>query len=247
MRQDQTETAAGRGASRGRRGVWSILGLSLFGLLLFGATVIVTAPAGIVAQMIGLPPQVRSVSGSVWSGRAALAGGTTLVWQGRARGFLRGELAADLRLSGARSLLDGVGFVGLGGMGLRDVTGRGGSDLLALVPGTAACDGQANVDVARAAWGRSAVSAQGRIQITESTCRSTGGADFNAPALDIALNEEGDAGVVTMTTRDAEATRMGQARLSPDGLLKLRVEPAAAVLVPGLPTGGPTELEFLLN
>lgn len=197
--------------------------------------------------MTGLPPQVRSVSGSVWSGRAALAEGMTLVWQIRAGALLRGELAADLRLSGARSQLDGVGFTGLGGLGLRDVTGRGGSDLLALVPGAAACDGQAIVDVTRAAWARSAVSAQGRVQISESTCRSAGGAEFTAPALDVTLSEEGNAGVVTMTTQGADATRMGQARLSPDGLLSLRVEPAAAVLVPGLPTGGPTELEFLLN
>ncbi len=202
-----------------------------------------TAPAATVAQMIGMPPQVRSVSGSVWAGRILLEGGLVLTWQGDWRSVLRGRVGADFRLTGAQTLLEGYGYISPLRAGLRDISGRGGSDLLALMPGTVACDGQAVVAIDHAVWSRSAVQSEGRIQISESIC----GRSFTTPPLDLVLTHDDTDGVATLTTSDAARTLMGIARLSPDGWLKLRIEPTAVRLVPSLPTSAPTELEFQVN
>lgn len=245
----QKETRAGRGAARPARGrqIVSMIGLSLVALLFFGGTVVLNVPAATMARMTGLPPQVRTVSGSLWSGRAVLDGGLVLTWQGTWHSLLRGQIAADLNLTGPRTVLQGHGFASLRQFGIDDVSGRGGADLLALVPDASPCDGQAVVDIKRITWSRRAVSGQGRVQISESICQAPGQAPLETPPLDLVLTSEGAEGVATLMTGDASRTEMGQARLGPDGWAKLRIEPAAARLIPGLPASAPTLLEFQVN
>jgi hypothetical protein len=203
-------------------------------------------PAATMARMMGLPPQVRTVSGSLWSGRAGLDGGLTLTWQMTLRGLALGRLGADLRLTGPRTLLEGSGFASVTRVGVQDLSGRAGPDLLALAPDAAACDGQANVRIASVSWARGAVESDGRVQITPSVCQGPGGNSFETPALDLVLTTAGNAAVATLTTDDTARDSMGNAQIRPDGWVNIRIEPAAARLLPGLPTSAPTVLEFQL-
>tara|TARA_R110000765_G_scaffold152808_3_gene255648 strand:- start:6603 stop:7373 length:771 start_codon:yes stop_codon:yes gene_type:complete len=245
----QREISVGRVARRPERGrqiVWMI-GLSLVALLFFGATAMLNVPAATMARMTGMPPQVRTVSGSLWSGRALLDGGLVLTWQGTWRSLLRGQIGGDLNLAGQHTLLQAHGFASPWRIGLSNVSGRGGADLLALVPGASPCDGQAVVDIKRITWSRHQVTSQGRVQISESICQAAGRTALKTAPLDLVLTSEGIEGVATLTTNDAAKLEMGQARLGPDGWIKLRIDPAAAQLIPGLPDSAPTLLEFQLN
>ncbi|WP_372991980.1 type II secretion system protein N [Sulfitobacter sp.] len=224
-----------------------MIGLSLVALLFFGGTVLMNLPTTTMARITGVPPQVRALSGSLWSGRAVLDGGLVLNWQGKWTSLLRGQIGADLTLTGPRTLLQGYGFASPWQIGLSDISGRGGADLLVLVPGASPCDGQAVVDIARATWSRARVTSNGRVQISDSLCQVPGQAALETPPLDLVLTSEGTDGVATLTTNNAVKSEMGQARLGPDGWIKLRIEPAAAQLIPGLPDSAPTLLEFQLN
>tara|TARA_R110002110_G_scaffold158066_3_gene355226 strand:+ start:3764 stop:4534 length:771 start_codon:yes stop_codon:yes gene_type:complete len=245
----QTEKPGGRVARRPARGsqiLW-VIGLSLVALLFFGATAMLTVPAATMARVAGMPPQVRAVSGSLWSGRAVMDGGLVLTWQGTWRSLLRGRIGGDLKMAGQHTLLQAHGFASPWQLGLRDVSGRGGADLLALVPGASPCDGQTVVDINRITWSRHQVTSQGRVQISESTCQAAGRPALEVAPLDLVLTTEGVDGVANLTTNDAAKSQMGRARLGPDGWVKLRIEPAAAQLIPGLPDSAPTLLEFQLN
>ena len=249
MQQDPTETASGRPLRR--RSLWSrlvsILALSCFALVVFAGTAAVQAPASIIARFVEPPPQLRSLSGTLWSGQAALKGGLTLFWDGDWRGLLRGRLQAGLRVTGPQTLLEGTGFAGLGQAGLQNVTGRGGPEMLDLAPGAVPCTGSAVVDIDDASVSRRAVIANGRVRISESICQPPGGAALATPALNLDLMTEGVEGVAVLTTDDADRDIMGTVRLGPDGWAKLRIEPAGARLVPGLPASAPTILEFQMN
>ena len=249
MLPDQKEIAVDRGARRPARGrqIVSIIGLSLVALLFFGGTVVLNLPAATMARMTGMPPQVRTVSGSLWSGRALLDGGLVLTWQGKWSNLWRGQIGADLNLTGEGTLLKANAFASPWQLGLGDVSGRAGADLLALVPDASPCDGQAVVDIKRVTWSRNRVTSQGQVHISESNCQAPGRTAFKTPPLDLFLTSEGADAVATLTANDIAKSQMGQVRLGPDGWVKLRVEPAAAQLMPGLPDSGPTLLEFQLN
>lgn len=187
-----------------------------------------------------------NLSGSIWSGRATLQGGLTLSWQGQWTSLLRGRLGASVQMRGPRTLLDGRIYASPWQIGLQRLSGRAGPEVLALGPNAVPCEGQAVVDIASITLSRSAVSGDGFLRISESTCQPPGGPAFTAPALYLLLTSQDESGVATLTTDDAARDLMGRAQLGQDGWVKLRIDPNAARLVPGLPTSAPTELEFQL-
>ncbi len=208
--------------------------------------VLVTAPAARIAQFIGQPTQVVTLSGSLWSGRATLQGGLVAKWQGQWSGLIRGRLGATVEIQGPRTLLDGRIYASPWQIGLQDLSGRAGPEVLALGPNAAPCEGQAIIDIASITVSRSAVSGDGFVRISESTCQPSGGPAFTTPPLHLVLTSEDESGVATLTTDDTARDTMGRAQLGPDGWVKLRIDPNAARLMPGLPTSAPTELEFQL-
>ncbi|WP_187394063.1 type II secretion system protein N [Oceaniovalibus sp. ACAM 378] len=215
---------------------------------MFAGTVLLTAPASVIARMGQVPPQVLGLSGTLWSGQARLDGGLSLAWQGNWRSIpARLRLESGLSVTGPGTLLTGTAFAGFGQTGLRDLSGRAGAEVLALLPGAAPCNGQAVVDVTQASWSRDGVIGLGRIRIGESRCQPVGGRAFQAPALNLDLTTEPPEAVATLTTDDASRTVMATARLTSRGRIRLRIEPAGARIVPGLPSSGPTELEFQLD
>ena len=228
-----------------RRGA-ILLGLTLFSALVFAVALVVTMPASVIARIIGPPPQVETVSGSLWRGRARLSGGYDLTWRWTAGELLRFSLGVSADLDGVDTQLSGRLFVSPFAVNANDVSGRAGPGLLGLVPGlpVKGCDTRAVVDISGFEIGRTSAAALGRIGIAEGTCTDTRGTAHPFPAMTVDLSTEGDDAVGVLSSEDA---RLAQFALSGDVRARVRVEPEGAILVPGLPMGGPIELEFLLR
>ena len=235
MRRDPSSPAAARTARRGAPLLGKALpGLSLacLSLLLIVLALAGTMPAATLARFVDLPPQVLAVEGLARRGRVRLDGGYQVDWA--LRGFRVLGVDVDVAVSGPDTQLIGVLVGGLGGIGLRDLTGRAGSGLLGLAPGFGLdCDSRATVDMARATWSRSGVRAEGSAQIAEGLCRA-GGRDVPLPASEVILTEEGTAGLAT--ARSLSGVPLGSLRITPERRATLTVDPEGAALVMGSPT-----------
>ena len=201
-------------------------------------------PATALAKLIVLPPQIERLSGSLWQGDAALTGGYTLHWDTRLGGLVLGRLGADVTLIGADTLLAGQLRASPRQMSLRDVAGRAGPGLLELAPNLAVtgCTSRAVVDVPLLALGRSAAAADGTVTLDAGACTTFDGTDVAVPSLTLTLTTQGPDAVADLT--DAAATPLAQITVAGDHRLILRLDPAGAMLIPGLPTSGPIILEY---
>ncbi|WP_159965476.1 type II secretion system protein N [Profundibacterium mesophilum] len=222
--------------------------LTCFALFVFAIALLATAPARSLARAVSLPPQLAGLSGGLWQGRAHLEGGLALDWTLVPAELLRGRLAADLVLSGPASLARGRLAAGANGaVRLTGLDGRLGPDALALAGSGAdlSCVLTTGLHGVRITHGPGGASAGGRISVTDGTCNRPGATTMQVPA-----------GTVTLGTSGARATASFAADTAPDtplaGLalgaerIDLRVEPEGAALVPGLPRGGPIELQYPL-
>lgn len=224
-----------------------LLAMSCFALLVFTGAAIFYAPAVTLARIIELPPQVRSLHGTFWAGQARLDSGFTLVWQASLRRVFLGRLEVDLGFRGPQTLVEGQAFIGPASLGIGDVSGRVGAEVLDLFAQAGPCDGQAVVDITRMRWSRRDIDAVGRIASSESRCTLPGAPALLVPPLNFDLTGEAGEGVLTVTSDNAARTLMGSVRISPDLWARVRIEPDGARLVPGLPASAPTLLEFQLN
>ncbi|WP_170311871.1 hypothetical protein [Sulfitobacter sabulilitoris] len=243
---DLSETAAATdvtaGARRGglRRALWVMLG-ALAVLLVFAVALIATLPVATLTRVAPLPPQVQSLAGTLWQGRAALREGYVLTWT---TDIEFAALTADLRLSGADTQLAGQARVFWRGATVEGLTGRAGPGLLNLLEGTdgARCTmGARFVDVS-GGWLGAAARAGGRIDLADGRCETRAvGADV--PAMTIALGTQGRDAVAEITRADG-GDLLGGLRVTGDRRAILRVEQAGAALVPGMPASGPSQLEY---
>ncbi|MGR3467239.1 MAG: type II secretion system protein N [Shimia sp.] len=220
-----------------RYALWTLLTASV--LLV---SLALSAPVSLVSQFRPLPPQVQSLTGTLRAGRAVLDGGITLTWRADWAALWRARYAADLRLTGPETLIEAQGWADWRTVGLRDATGRAGPELLALVPGAARCDGGAALAIARIAIARDAYAATGDITTRAATCRGPALPEVAVPPLRIALSSEGDGARAQVTAEDG--TPYAEALVTPDRRARIRIEPAGARLVPGLPSSAPTELDL---
>ena len=211
-------------------------------LLLSASAALWTMPARTIARLVDLPPQVQALEGYLRDGRARLEGGYVLGWSLRPAELAGLRIAADVALAGPDSALDGRVTLTPTRWALRDFGGRAGAGLLRLAPGLGLdCDGRARVDVRLVEWTRSAMRAGGAIDVADGICRPNG-REAPLPATRITLEEDGDAARAVARTEDG--TVLATLRATPARRALLRVEPAGAVLVPGMPSGAATTLEF---
>lgn len=243
---DAAAPAVARGgrARRTLRGLLVGFGLASVTALVFGLALAVTMPAQIVASLVTLPPQVEALSGSAWRGRASLAGGSALSWQVSFRDLWRLRLAADATLEGPDTRLAGNLFVTPLQMAATGWTGRAGPSLLALAPRlvVSGCTSRAVVEVPRLAMGRTWAAAEGRVEIAEGTCQDREGSPVPVPTLTLDLTTEGRDALLRLTGVDG--ARLARLAVRGERVLALRVEPAGAALIPGMPASAPTEVEY---
>ncbi len=215
-------------------------------MLIFVGTLAVTMPAAVVAKLVELPPQVEALSGSVWSGRAAISGGYALTWDTSFGGLIVGRITLDGTFAGADTQVTGSVRLSPWSVMFTDVQGRAGPGLLALLPGlpVTACTSRAIIDVGRAGIGRSWAAADGTVLIAAGTCTDRGGTDLTVPALRMTMQTDGRDARAQLTTDDDAATLLASVMVAGDRRLIVRVEPDGARLVPGMPSSAATELEY---
>ena len=221
-------------------------GLTSFTALIFVAMLALTMPASFVGTLVALPPQVETLSGGVWRGRATLSGGHLLDWRVSLRELWLGRLVADATLDGPDTRLAGVLGVSPWQVSARDWTGRAGPGLLALAPrlAVASCGTSAVVAVERLAMGRRSAAARGDIGIAEGTCSDRSGREHPVPAMTLQLSTDGADALAALSRSGATATPLAQVTVTGDRRLLVRIEPEGAALVPGMPASAPTILEY---
>ena len=220
----------------------------------FAISLLATLPASVAARYVSPPIEFNGYSGTVWNGAATFAGGHVVRWR------VDAVRSAAARAPQVELDVTGPGTELAGHLAIRDTTGRdlridalsgrlGWPLVAALAPGLdVACDAAAtlaNVAIETAAPHRAA---SGRIAAGPGACSETsgGGAPVPLPELSGVL-ESGDAGVaMVVTAADAPDVPLGRIEVSDDDRLIVTMEPAAAGLVPGLPTSGATTLEYPL-
>ncbi len=208
-------------------------------------TMLISMPLSILTRIRDLPPQVETVSGTLFDGRADLSGGLLLVWNTDWNKVWSGRLSAPFVLSGRETMLTGDARAGLGGVGLVATQGRATPEILALFPDAAGleCQGQAVVAIDRVLWRRSDIQAQGELRFRDLSC-NFGSQKFDLPPTRVDLANEGTAARAVFSRDDGTAELFGSIRVTPDRWLRLRIEPEGAQLIPGMPSSSATELEM---
>lgn len=204
---------------------------------------IVTLPATALHRVAVVPAQITDLYGSLWKGRAVLSGGYSLDWEVRGRSLLLARGVVDWTLQGNDTQLAGVASATPWAFEARTVVGRAGPGLLALVPEFALknCTSRAVVDVQTLRWQEGRAAAAGVVSVEAGSCEDLLGRAATIPQTTLDLTTQGSDARGLLRDRDsvlAEFTVTGDRRLI------ARVEPEGAVLVPGMPTGGPIIIEY---
>ena len=225
-----------------RFGVLGVV-LSCFTAFVFAASLAVTMPASTLRRVIDLPEQIIDLRGTIWNGSATLTDGYVLQWKGHLAALILAKISADVTLTGADTQLDGRLNFGPRAIALHNLTGRAGPGLLQLVPALPIdrCASRAIVDVAGISFGRGVASAEGQIDIESGACLDFAGNAIAVPALTLTLQSKGNDAVADLS--DATSA-LAQVTVTGDRRLIIRVEPAGAKLIPGMPSSGPIILEY---
>ena len=245
----ETDGAAGlQGLRQGRlrralRNAVLLIVVSCCTALVFVIALAATMPASALRRVIDLPTQITDLRGTIWRGHATLTNGYALDWNGHLAALILAKIAADVTLTGADTQLTGTFTLGPRTMALRDLTGRAGPGLLALAPGLPidSCTSRAIIDVTRASFGPGRAAAEGQIAVDAGECLDFAGNTFAIPALTLTLHSVGNDAVADLS--DTQSA-LAQLTIAGDRRLIIRVEPAGAALIPGMPTAGVTMLEY---
>lgn len=204
---------------------------------------VVTLPASALREFATVPAQVTGLYGTIWHGSARLTGGYALNWDVRPWRLVLLRGVMDLRLEGADTQLTGIATLTPWSASARDISGRAGPGLLALVPGAglSGCTSRAVVDIQSLRATRDSFAAGGVASIDAGSCIDLLGRATSVPQMTLDLSTRGDDARGVLRDRDGE---LAQVTLAGDRRLILRIEPEGATLVPGMPTSGPTIVEY---
>jgi hypothetical protein len=236
--------------SRPKRGLSQLLGLALkfvfltfFVTLVFLIAVLAIFPARAVTQVVTPPAQVTAIYGSLWNGRVTLTGGYVVEWRTDPGQIVFGRFTGDAVLKGADTQVTGTFAATPFSLSAQDIAGRAGPGLLQLFPAllVESCETRAVVDIAAIRLDRKSAFADGTVAIDAGTCTDTSGTVITLPQTRVNLGSEARNLTAVLSDRDSQ---LAKATLASDRRLILRVEPEGAVLIPGLPTGGPIIIEY---
>lgn len=211
--------------------LFALLGLATYGIALFA-----TAPARLIA---GEGAGVQSVSGTVWAGEAALAGGHSARWTWSPLASLfRFGFAADVRVEGPDTDVTADALIRPSSRELTNVRGAADGSLInALFPRFPfACDFTMRLALERLAVGGQQPGAQGTVRTTGGTCGLPGapaGAGRALPPLvaTSSINASGSTG--WLAPQGERGRRLATWTATPDSALAVRLTPEGAALLPG--------------
>ncbi len=187
-----------------------------------------TMPAALVASQAG---------GTIWAGSAALPDGHRLDWRWSPLGSLSGlGFGVRWHVTGADSDLTGGAVLRPGEVRLNEAEGLLDAALLfALaedVPFTCRLAGRVTLSEGR--WDEMTVSATGTMRTGAGTCRvrSTGAADQPVPPMTISLAPLADGDGSAIAVADESGRPLLGGDISDIGLLRYRLTPLGARLLP---------------
>lgn len=217
--------------------------VACFVIAVFVVSLIVTAPVTVVKEFATLPAQVTGLYGTLWRGRATILGGYRVNWVAQPGQLLRGVLRLDVTFNGPNTLLSGQVDVAYSSLGVTDLSGRAGPEILDLFSNLRIknCTSRAIVDIQSFRIGQNIAAANGVVSIDAGTCTDPFDRPNTVPALTVNLLTQGADAVAILADRDGQLAHL---TATGDRRLILRIEPEGATLVPGLPTSGPIILEY---
>lgn len=216
--------------------------LVCLGAAAFALTAAVAALAAAPASLVlseDASGRVADASGTLWSGRTALAGGLIAAHEfAPVRSLSAGRLAFDVHVTGADTDFSFSAGLRPNSVRVLDLGGRVALAALAGMAGDAAppCRGAVRLDLTEMYMARGVAQASGEASLTEVRCETGGAATL--PALRITAEGERARMVTSDGTAMAElSTQGGRASLT-------LTEDGAALLTPG--RTGPVTLEMEL-
>jgi Type II secretion system (T2SS), protein N len=221
------------------------LGACAFGL-------VATVPVAMVARIAGVALPVDMVlSGTLWHGRAQIAGHTA-TWDLRPTASLTtASLATHLQIAGPGTDVQGDVTLRPGRITVAQLTGPAAWPLLAAaLPGLEIrCDAVATLAMNDIAISAATRRARGQINVAAGTCDRVDGTvtGVAVPALlaQIATDTDGITGVVTAVADPA--TPLARATLTPSDRLQITIHRAGAAMVPGLPNTADSQIDLPLG
>lgn len=207
-----------------------------------------TMPARMVGRVVGLPPQVVHLAGTVWKGESVFTDGVVVTWRvDPLRSLLALALEAEWTLQSPDTRLSGLVQVSPNAFAVSRITGVAGWSLveaaLPQVPFT--CEPRARVEIDRVSHAAGVIDAAGTLTTAEGICGDAI-ADVLVPALAGEIVPESDGVRLTVSMREPPGTVLGEARITQTGVLELTIQPAGAALVPGMPSSAATMIEIPL-
>lgn len=204
------------------------------GLGVYLLTLLVTMPARIVVPLPG-------ASGTVWHGSAPIEGGNRAEWRWSPLRSLTGfGFAANVRMTGPETALDGRALLRPGRVLLEDVKGSADGGLIAATARPSfACTVRMQVDLARVSVGGGKQGADGRIRSEPGTCQPFGGTAVAVPALALDIRQTPGLAVINLAPVGERRSPFLVGGLSEDGHLRLIVSAEGAAALPFMaPPGG---------
>jgi len=221
------------------------VGLGVGSLLV---SLLVSLPAQLVADRIGHGGAILAVSGSLWKGRAILAGGQQIGWQLSAGRSLTGlGVAGRVTLQGPGSDAAGSLLLGRGRVAIGPLDGPLSAALLqAVLPGAGyACAGGLVAQGFALHIRRDTASGAGELRSGPLDCRETAtGAVLALPAAALTLRDGPQGSTARLATIDG--VPLAKVDVSTDGRMTATLLAAGAALVPGLAAGGDSVLDLPL-
>ena len=213
---------------------------ALTGLAAYVLALIATLPARLLLERADEPGIWLAVSGTVWSGEAALSQGHAVRWSWAPLASIANlSFATHLEVTGADTALEGVAAWRPGGVVITDLNGNASASLVsALAPSLPfVCDFPMRVNIDRLAFGGSAPGAAGEILGSAGSCasrNSTVAAAAPVPPLvaEATINVGGSNGWIA--PRGNRTEKLISFAVTPSGDTSVTVSPTASALIPGI-------------
>jgi hypothetical protein len=223
--------------------LWSLV--LILGLGAFAVTLVAIMPVRFAADLAGV--QVPGLSGTVWQGQAQLDAGHVAKWDLAARdSMLTMTLLFDVGITGPQTALRGRVALTPSQAVVGPLSGQAAWPLLAAVmPGLQiTCDNVAEVRIGTLTMvaPRRGV---GQVTVNEGFCDRVDGTVTRVPvpAL-VAEITTADDGIQALVT--SEAVPLVTARITNADRALITIHAAGAALVPGMPSGGDSQIDLPL-
>lgn len=213
---------------------------ALAGLVAYVLALIATLPASLLLKRADEPGIWLAVSGTVWSGEAALAQGHAVRWNWAPMASLANlAYTTHLQVIGTDTELEGLMAWKPGAIVISDLNGNASASLLtAIAPNLPfLCDFPMRVNIDRIAFGGARPGAAGEIRSSSGSCSTRNSAVLAStpvPPLigEATTNVGGSNGWLAPAGNRSE--KLISFTATPNGKTSVTVSPTASALIPGI-------------